>query len=49
LGEKLHFEVELAVNAGPRFLSFSFIEGGATNQRGIDSGPGAATGLEIER
>jgi hypothetical protein len=33
----LHVEVELAVNFGPRFLSFRLIEGGATHQRGIDN------------
>jgi len=37
LGEKLHVEVELAVNFGPRFLSFRLIEGGAINLRGIDN------------
>jgi len=37
LGKKLHVEVELAVNFGPRFLSFRLIEGGATNLRGIDN------------
>jgi len=37
LGKKLHVEVELAVNFGPRFLSFRLIEGGATNQLGIDN------------